>query len=351
MAIYKRKDDKSDSYYIDFIAPNGKRVRQSAGTSNKQQAQELHDKLKAQSWRVKNVGDKPRYSWQQAVVRWLSENDHKKSLRVDKDALRYFDQHLSSKMLDEITKSLVDEIKTHKKTTGLTNGTVNRNLAVLRSILIAAKNEWEWIDSYPKVKMLPLKNERVRWLTQDEVARLFKELPAHTKVIAQFSLATGLRTSNVLNLQWANVDMQKRCAWVDAENTKSGKAIAIPLNDDAMSVLRSQIGKHETHVFTYAKKPVTVVNTLAWRKALKRAGIENFKYHDLRHTWASWHVQNGTPLHVLKELGGWSDLKMVLRYAHLSSQHLAGYAGNSSSNGGIMAHQQKSPVAEIASRA
>jgi hypothetical protein len=140
------------SYYIDFIAPNGKRVRQSAGTSNKQQAQELHDKLKAQSWRVKNVGDKPRYSWQQAVVRWLSENDHKKSLRVDKDALRYFDQHLSGKMLDEITKSLVDEIKTHKKTTGVTNGTVNRNLAVLRSILIAAKNEWEWIDSYPKVK-------------------------------------------------------------------------------------------------------------------------------------------------------------------------------------------------------
>jgi integrase len=59
---------------------------------------------------------------------------------------------------------------------------------------------------------------------------------------------------------------------------------------------------------------------------LKRTGIENFRWHDLRHTWASWHVQQGTPLHVLQELGGWSGQEMVQRYAHLSAQHLAGYA-------------------------
>jgi integrase len=62
---------------------------------------------------------------------------------------------------------------------------------------------------------------------------------------------------------------------------------------------------------------------------LKRAEIENFCWHDLRNTWASWHIQNGTPIHVLKELGGWADLKMVLRYSHLTSEHLSGYANNS----------------------
>jgi len=67
--------------------------------------------------------------------------------------------------------------------------------------------------------------------------------------------------------------------------------------------LKAQIGKHHTHVFTYKDKPVAKTGTLAWRKALKRAGIEQFTWHDLRHTWASWHVQNGTPLHILKELG------------------------------------------------
>ncbi|CAH1906298.1 hypothetical protein NTGHW29_860001 [Candidatus Nitrotoga sp. HW29] len=70
-------------------------------------------------------------------------------------------------------------------------------------------------------------------------------------------------------------------------------------------------------------KPVTQVNTKAWHKALKRTGIENFRWHDLRHTWASWHIQEGTPLHVLQELGGWSTAEMVQKYAHLSSEHLA----------------------------
>jgi integrase len=67
------------------------------------------------------------------------------------------------------------------------------------------------------------------------------------------------------------------------------------------------------------------VNTKAWRQALERAEIKDFRWHDLRHTWASWHVQAGTPLNVLQELGGWESVEMVRRYAHLSSEHLAGY--------------------------
>ena len=68
------------------------------------------------------------------------------------------------------------------------------------------------------------------------------------------------------------------------------------------------------------------VGTKAWRAAVARAGIEDFRWHDLRHTWASWHVQHGTPLYALQELGGWSDTEMVRRYAHLSSDHLSDYA-------------------------
>jgi len=90
-------------------------------------------------------------------------------------------------------------------------------------------------------------------------------------------------------------------------------------------VIREQIGKCATHVFSYCGKPIRQVNTKAWRKALRRLGIEDFRWHDLRHTWASWHVQSGTPLHVLQELGGWETAEMVRRYAHLSSEHLAQY--------------------------
>ena len=90
---------------------------------------------------------------------------------------------------------------------------------------------------------------------------------------------------------------------------------------------RQQVGTHPTHVFSFRfrGKPVQQVNTKAWQAALKRAGIADFRWHDLRHTWASWHAQAGTPLHVLQELGGWESAEMVRKYAHLSTEHLADY--------------------------
>ncbi len=247
----------------------------------------------------------------------------------DKKHLRWLNDHLNDKHLDEINKTRIDGIKQAKQQTGVTNATVNRVLAVIRSILNCAKNAWEWLETVPSVRLLPEPKKRLRWLTQDEAARLLRELPKHLEAMARFTLATGLRESNVTGLQWAQLDMQRRCAWIHADQAKGNKAIAVPLSDEALAVICGQIGKHDTYVFTYEGEPVTRANNHAWRKALVRAGITDFRWHDLRHTWASWHVQNGTPLHVLKELGGWADLTMVLRYAHLSSKHLEKYAGNS----------------------
>ena len=93
-------------------------------------------------------------------------------------------------------------------------------------------------------------------------------------------------------------------------------------------------------MFVYKGKTVLRANNHAWRKALVRAGIDAFRWHDLRHTWASWHVQAGTPLNVLQELGGWSDYKMVLRYAHLAPEHLALHAANVGTNLGTVAEEK-----------
>ncbi|UUZ47105.1 site-specific integrase [Massilia sp. B-10] len=134
-------------------------------------------------------------------------------------------------------------------------------------------------------------------------------------------LVCARRTS--LGFQWSQVDLARGFAWIHPDQSKTRKAIAVPLNADAMRVLTLQLGKHAAHVFTFKGEKVSQVSTAAWYKALKRASIENFRWHDLRHTWASWHVQNGTPLHVLQELGGWESEAMVRRYAHLSASHLA----------------------------
>jgi len=103
---------------------------------------------------------------------------------------------------------------------------------------------------------------------------------------------------------------------------KGRRGIAVPLNSEAMTVLRAQPRVHE-RVFTYKGRPVTRVNNHAWRKALKRAGIKDFRWHALRSTWASWHRQSGTSLDRLQRLGAWRSGKMVERYAALSAADLA----------------------------
>ena len=120
--------------------------------------------------------------------------------------------------------------------------------------------------------------------------------------------------------------MTRRLAWIHPDQAKARKAIAAPLNAEAVLLIRKWLGKHQTHVFSFNGRPIIQVSTKAWYKGLAAAGIEDFRWHDLRHTWASWHVQNGTPLFALQELGGWESPEMVRRYAHMSADHLAPYA-------------------------
>lgn len=122
--------------------------------------------------------------------------------------------------------------------------------------------------------------------------------------------------------EWCDIDLVKKHALIHPDQAKTKKAIPVPLNETAMAVIRRELGKHSQFVFTYKGNPIKQCNTKAWKKALNRAGIKNFRWHDLRHTWASWHVQNGTSLQELQQLGGWMSFEMVLRYAHLSSDHL-----------------------------
>ncbi len=141
-----------------------------------------------------------------------------------------------------------------------------------------------------------------------------------------FALATGLRQGNIKSLTWDQVDFPRRIVTIEHGDTKNNEALGVPLNDLAISVLQRQMGKQCEYVFTYAGRPIGQVNTKHWRAALKRAGITDFRWHDLRHTWASWLRQNDVPTWVLQELGGWKSEAMVRRYAHMSVKHLQPYA-------------------------
>jgi integrase len=322
MSLRKR----GGTWWIDIIAPNGERIRRTAGTCNKALAQEFHDRTKSELWRITKLGEKPRRTWNEAVVRWLKEQGHKATIETDKMHLRWLDRYLGAKHLDLISRGIIDHITDAKLAEGVSNATVNRLLEVLRAILRKCVNQWEWLDRAPQVRMLKESPRRVRFLTLEDARRLLAELPTHLADMAAFALVTGLRRANITGLQWTQVDLVRRLAWIHPDQAKARKAIPVPLNAEAASLISKQVGKHATHVFSYRGAPITQVSTKAWYAALERARIEDFRWHDLRHTWASWHVQNGTPLFALQELGGWESPEMVRRYAHLTAEHLAPYA-------------------------
>ena len=123
--------------------------------------------------------------------------------------------------LDAINRDLIDQIINLRKKDGVSNATVNRMLEVIRAILRKAANEWEWLDKAPTVRMLPEPKRRIRWITREEAERLLAQLPHHLSAMAQFSLATGLRKRNVTELEWSQVDLGRRVAWVHPDQAKA----------------------------------------------------------------------------------------------------------------------------------
>ena len=338
--LFKRKNSKY--WWYKFTDAEGNTIRESAKTTDKRKAQELADKRKALSWDETKLGHRPEYLWDDAVLKWINESQ-KRTLEDDLLMFRYLDKFFSGMKLVDINREVVEKVISDKLQHA-SSGRVNRITALIRAVLRKAEREWEWIDKAPTIRRLKENGKRIRWITKSEAERLCGELPEHLEAMVRFSLATGLRESNVTGLEWNQIDMQRKVAWIHPDQAKSKKAIGIPLNADAVQVIREQLGKHQTHVFTFKSKSVKKAGGAAWKKALKRADIKSFRWHDLRHTWASWHVQAGTPLNSLQELGGWSNYEMVLRYAHLAPEHLAEYANNILDNGHIFGHIKSSDI-------
>lgn len=333
MSIRKRKG--SDIWHIDIRTPGGERVRQSAGTTNRKEAQEYHDKLKHELWRVGKMGERPVYTWDEAAVRLLKESAHLADYQNRIAIISHFrpffaGRALSSITRDEIHKALPQwdrRCKTEQKP--VARATKNKFLATMRIMLKLAAEKWEWIDRAPKLDDLKLANRRVRWITKAEAQRLIRTINVEwMRDVAILGFATGLRRANLLCLEWSQVDLANRRAWIHPDQAKARKPIGIPLNDDAIETIRRWIGKHERFVFIRNGNPIPRDgwNSGQWDGQCAKAGIENFRFHDVRHTWASWHVQAGTPLNRLMELGGWAKYEHVLRYAHLAPDHLAEHA-------------------------
>ncbi|MEL7293624.1 MAG: site-specific integrase [Pseudomonadota bacterium] len=248
---------------------------------------------------------------------------------------------LADRPLEEIKAWDIQQWVTEKRKQGRAPATIEYTFNRLKAALNRAV-EWEFIESHnlSSVKIAKEDNTRIRYLSESEESALLSALAAReaqllagqeSKSYADYfmpliilAMHTGLRKGEMLSLRWESVSFENLYLTVLSENAKSKKKRTVPLNDTAFTMLskwRNQNPNAE-YVFVHEGKRVSFFQ-YPWQQLLKTAGIENFRFHDLRHHFASKLVMAGVDLNVVRELLGHADLKMTLRYAHLAPAHTA----------------------------
>lgn len=323
MSLHRRRN--SPNWHCRFQLDN-REVRLSTGTGNKAQAKEFEAAARARAWRQTRLGERAPYPWEAAKKRWLSEQRRRDDPSVN-TILKWLDKHLKGRAVQEITREVVDELRALKAEEA-SQATADRHMERLRAILRKCRDDWQVVDTIPKIPMYRPHQGEPRWLTRREFARLCRKLPRHLRLAARLAAETGLRMRSQARLTWDRIEFDERRARVPGYQMKARKPLGIPLSSRALRTLRAlrALNPSGRFVHTWLKRPIDDFNTKAFKDAVTAAGVAPLRWHDLRHTWASWHIQSGTPPHVLQELGGWKSYEMVKRYGHLSVEHLRPYA-------------------------
>jgi integrase len=307
MSLYRR----GDWWWIDISSDSG-RVREPAKTTDRKEAQEYHAKREQELWRRDKLGEAEPVTWGEAVKAWIEVKPRSLS---EKYMIRALDLSPDSPL--PLSDSAIK-----KALPSSSPGSWNRYLSLVKAIHTCVG-----IAAFP-IKRRPTPQGRTRWLTAEEWLTLKKCLQEESPTLAdlaEFSVHTGLRENNALELRWDQIDLQRRVAWFYADQMKGKVAHGIPLNDAAMSVLARRRRISKVYVFPApdSGKPYTKASNRAWYAALKKSKLNGVVWHTLRHTWASWAVMSGVRLEELMRLGGWKTYSMVLRYAHLAPEHLS----------------------------
>lgn len=242
---------------------------------------------------------------------------NKKDYKLDVAKVKVIHSYFGEKTLaSKITPKRIEDFKSFMSEK-YSNAYVNRYLACIKTIFnIGIKNELIKTTPMKAVKMMKEDNHKIRYLTADEEARLFKELPEHLKPIVICALQTGLRKSNILQLRWELVDLEFRFIEVLAQQNKGHKIIKIPISDKLLETLES-LPRNSEYVFANPEtgKPYRDISE-GFKNACDRANIENFRFHDLRHTVATRLVEKGIDLRVVQEIMAHSTIVTTQRYMH-----------------------------------
>jgi integrase len=243
--------------------------------------------------------------------------------------LKVWAEALGTHALADVTPAMLAEFRDKLLSEGRSGPTVNRYLAALSHGFTVAEKEWGWVEHNPLRKVAKYRENRgrLRYLSRDEMTRLLEACKAsETRELypaVLLALSTGMRHGELFGLTWERVDL--KAGRITLEQTKNGERRTVPLQGEALAAVRELPRRLDTPLlFPSRKHPAKPVDLRTpWETVLRRAGVENFRFHDLRHTAASYLAMSGADMLTIAAVLGHKTLQMVKRYAHLSDQHQA----------------------------
>jgi integrase len=316
MPLYKRKDSP---YWWCSI---GSETRVSTGTADRAAAEEFERVLTQRKWRVEKLGDRAAVAWSEVAERWL--NADAKPKKRDREFLGWLTPRIGSFSISDVADpDALEELRKDGIADGWSQSTVDRMMGTVSAVLNSYANN---LDRVPVIPMYRPGLDEPRFLTPPELEKLCSHLPMHLALAARFAVATLLRMRAMLKLEWKRVDLADGKAWVPRVHQKAKRTFGLPLTSEAVRVLRALRainGPRADRVFLWMGRPIDDCNTKAFQDAVVAAKVAPLRWHDLRHTGASWAVQSGVTLPELMLLGDWKDYRSVLRYAHLAPSQAA----------------------------
>lgn len=327
MSIVKRE---GSPYYWYSFTIGGRRFRGSTGTDDASLAKAFVARERTRIWEQAHLGKKEVITLNHAFGRFLLEHvqylKSKKSVTVHCAAiLSYFGE---SALLSEIGTKEMSKYVAHRrgimvedehgqKVQKYSESSINREIAAFRKMYNIARETWDFQVATINFKQLRLREpeNRTRWESQDNLDKIIQAAAPHLRGIILFALYTGARLGTILNLEWRDI-RNGQITLRDVKSATRGKLHHVPIVTPLIDVLNAQPVLDDCpKVFTYKGLPIKSVKR-AWATALKNAKVSDFRFHDLRHTCATWLIQAGTPIEIVKDILGHSNISTTLKYAH-----------------------------------
>jgi integrase len=273
----------------------GQRIRESTQTNLLEEAEKYLARRIENLRQVVMYGARPKRKFREAATKFLTENQHKRSIQSDAEQLEMLDKYIGDLPIEAVHIGTLQPFIEIRKKAGRKNKTINFGLQIVRRILNLAACEWmdsnnlTWLSNAPKIKLLPVNDARKPYpLNWEEQERLFKVLPLHLKRMALFAVNTGCRDQEICSLRWQweikILELNTSVFIIPGTDVKNGEDRLVVLNKVAQSVMDEIRGNHSEYVFTYAGKPVTRMTNSAWIRARKKVNLV-VRVHDLKHTF------------------------------------------------------------------